>query len=78
MYACQYEALTLLIKFSLFMTLYFINNYEWDALNNWSPFGVWSPSEVNPRCGYHNVILGSEYSIGFNIFSMTYPLRFRE
>lgn len=57
---------------------YFLKNYECEAVNNWSPFAVHTPSENNPRCAYHNVILSSEYSIGFDIFSMAMPVRFRE
>ena len=57
---------------------YFLNNYEYEAINNWNPFGSWTPSEINPRCGYHHVLLSSQYSIGFDIFSMAFPVRFRE
>ena len=78
MYPCQFEALNVLQWFSMFTLTYFMQTFEWEAMNNWSPFGHWTPSENNPRCGYHDVILSSEYSIGFDVFSMTMPLRFRE
>ena len=78
MYPSQKEALGILQNFSLMFFFYFMLHYEYDAINNWNPYGSWTPSETNPRCGYHNVIASSEYSIGFDIFSMAYPLRFRE
>ena len=78
MFACQYEALGLLQNISMFLMVYFINNYEYEAINNWNPFGSWTPSEINPRCAYHHVLLSSQYSIGFDIFSMAFPVRFRE
>ena len=78
MYGCQFEALNILQNISMYFMLYFLNNYEFEAINNWNPFGSWTPSESNPRCGYHHVLLSSHYSIGFDIFSMTFPLRFRE
>jgi len=78
MYACQQESLNILQNFSLWVLLFFIRKFEYEAINNWNPFGTWTPSEINPRCGYHNIILSSQYSIGFDIFSIAYPLRFRE
>ena len=60
------------------MFFFFLNHFEYEALNNWNPFGHWTPSEQNPRCGYHHVFLGSQYSIAFDIFSIGYPLKFRE
>lgn len=77
MYPAQFEALNVLFNFTFFIFFVFLF-IEQDAINNWNPFGQWTPSENNPRCGYHHVILSSEYSIGFDIFSMTMPLRFRE
>ena len=78
MYPSQFEALNLLQNFSLYLIIYFIHNFECDAINTWNPFGQWTPSEQNPRCGYHHMMLSSNYSIGFDIFTMAYPLRFRE
>lgn len=78
MYPCQFEALGVLQNFSYFLFLYFLKNFEYEALENWSPFGFYTPSEHNPRTGYHHVFLGSEYQYGFDIFSMGFPLRFRE
>jgi hypothetical protein len=78
MYACQYEALALLQNYSLFWLMFFINRYEYESVNNWNPFGTWTPTEANPRCGYHPVFLDSHYNIGFNIFSLFMPLHFRE
>jgi hypothetical protein len=78
MYACQFEALNLLQNFSFAAICFFLLKFELDAVMNWNPFGTWTPSESNPRCGYHHMLLSSEYSIGFDIFTMTMPLRFRE
>ena len=78
MYPSQFEALSLLQNFSLYLFAFFLNHFECEAINQWNPFGHWTPSEQNPRCGYHHMILSSHYSIGFDIFTMTYPLRFRE
>jgi len=60
------------------LVAFFLRRFEYEAVNNWNPFGTWTPSESNPRCGYHHVLLGSQYSIGFDIISIAYPLRFRE
>lgn len=78
MYGCQYEALAVLQNFSTWLLFFFLRKFEYEAINEWNPFGSWTPSEANPRCGYHHVILSSQYSIGFDIFSIAYPLRFRE
>jgi hypothetical protein len=60
------------------MVIFFINNFEFEAVNNWNPFGLWTPSETNPRCAYHHIYLNSNFSMGFELFSMTQPLHFRE
>jgi hypothetical protein len=78
MYSCQFESLSVLQNFSFCLLCYFLKNYECEAVNNWSPFGIHTPTENNPRCAYQNVILSSEYSIGFDIFSLGMPVRFRE
>lgn len=78
MYPCQFEALSVLECFSLYVLFAFLNNYEYEAVNEWNLFGTWTPSENNPRCGYHNVLVNAHYSIGFDIFSLGMPLRFRE
>ena len=78
MYPSKKEALAILQNFSFMFFFYFLLHYEYEAINNWNPYGAWTPSETNPRCGYHNVLMSQEYSIGFDIFSMAYPLRFRE
>lgn len=78
MYPCQFEALSLLQNFSFFLISYFLYNYEFKAVNKWNPYGSWTPTENNPRCGYHNVLSNAHYSIGFDVFSMGMPLRFRE
>lgn len=74
MYSCQFEALNFLQTFTATMFFYFLNNFEYEAVNNWNPFGAWTPSEYNPRCGYHHVLLDSHYGIGFDIFSLGMPL----
>jgi hypothetical protein len=56
----------------------FLNHFEYPAINHWNPFGTWTPSELNPRCGYHHVLISPGYQIGFNIFTIVMPLRFRE
>lgn len=70
--------MTLMQNFSFMVLCYFLLEYEYEAVNTWNPFGSWTPTENNPRCGYHHMFLGSEYSTGFDIFSMAMPLRFRE
>ena len=70
--------MSVLQNFSMLVMIWFMLKFEWEAINKWNPFGHWTPSEQNPRCGYHSVLLSSHYSIGFDIFSMAYPLRFRE
>jgi len=52
--------------------------FEQEAVNKWNPFGTWTPSELNPRCGYHYVLLGQNYQLGFDVFTIAFPLRFRE
>jgi hypothetical protein len=78
MYPCQFEALNVLENFSIFLFLFFIDRYEYEAVNVLNPFGTWTPSENNPRCGYHHVLVNAHYSIGFDIFSLGIPLRYRE
>lgn len=76
MYSCQFESLAVLQNFSLYMFFFFVNRYEFEAVNEWNAFGSWTPSEQNPRCGYHHVLLSPQYSIGFDIFTLGIPLRF--
>ena len=59
MYPCQFEALNLLQNSSFWLMALFLNRFEYEAINSWNPFGTWTPSESNPRCAYHHVILGS-------------------
>ena len=70
MYPCQFESLNLLQNFSVLLIFFFLNNFEYEAVNNWNPFGNWTPSEINPRCAYHHIHLNSNYNIGFEMFSM--------
>jgi hypothetical protein len=70
--------LNFLQAYTAWLFFYFINNFEYEAVNNWNPFGSWTPSESNPRCGYQHILLDSHYGIGFNIFTLGMPLRFRE
>ena len=52
MYSAQKEALKLLIWFSLFLYVHFIRKFELTAIKKWNPFGTYTPSENNTRCGY--------------------------
>ena len=78
MYAPQQEALLILNNVSILTFLYFIIKYEIDAVQKWNPFGSYTPSIHNPRCAYHHVSQGTEWSIGFDLISMFHPLRFQE
>ena len=78
MYGAQFEALTILFTFSNYLMYWFLRNYEYESINNWNPYGTHTPSENNPRCGYHHVFASPEYATGFDIFSIAFPLHFRE
>jgi hypothetical protein len=78
MYAPQIEALGVLISSSLLCLFVFLKKYEIPILENGNPFGTYTPSDINPRCGYHYVPANTEYRVGFNILSMFTPLRFQE
>jgi hypothetical protein len=78
LYPFQLESLTVLEMFTAWLLLFFLARYEYEAVNHWNPFSDWTPTEINPRCGYHHVLLGHNYSIGFEFFTLSAPLRFRE
>ena len=78
LYPAQNEALIVLVISTALLFLYFIIKFERDAVINWNPFGTYTPSEINPRCGYHNVRTNSEFAFGFDILSMLTPLKFQE
>ena len=78
MYAAQQEALLVLNNASLLIFIYFVIKFEIDAIRHWNPFGSYTPSINNPRCAYHHVPQGTEWSIGFDLISMFQPLRFQE
>ena len=50
--------------------------YELKAVKYWNPYGTYTPSFINPRCGYHYIATNNEFFIGFDILSFFYPLRF--
>lgn len=77
-YPAVYEAHSLLSFTTLFLFVWFIKRYEWEAVNEWNQCGSYTPSESNPRCGYHNVLLGPDYNYGWDLMTMFYPLRFEE
>jgi hypothetical protein len=52
--------------------------FEFTAQNFWNPCGSYTPSENNPRCAYHLVLLTPEYTLGFDLFSMFKPVHFQE
>lgn len=78
LYAAQQEAETLLASCTFLLFTVFIFRYEMRAIKNWNPFGTFTPSETNPRCAYHLVQAGQEFSIGFNILTFFTPLRFQD
>eukprot|EP00356_Strombidium_inclinatum_P017314 CAMPEP_0170490742 /NCGR_PEP_ID=MMETSP0208-20121228/8827_1 /TAXON_ID=197538 /ORGANISM="Strombidium inclinatum, Strain S3" /LENGTH=98 /DNA_ID=CAMNT_0010766183 /DNA_START=1422 /DNA_END=1715 /DNA_ORIENTATION=+ len=41
MYPAQLEALYLLQNVSLFFLVFFLTHYEYDAINDWNPYGSW-------------------------------------
>jgi hypothetical protein len=51
-YGAQYEALTFIACLSCFIFVLFVKYYEQPAINHWNPFGSFTPSINNPRCGY--------------------------
>lgn len=77
-YPCVFEAHTVLSYSTLFLLLWFIFRYELDAVTQWNQCGSYTPSEGNPRCGYHPVLVGPEYNYGWDLMTIFYPLRFEE
>lgn len=76
MYAAQSEALDMMMSMCFLVLLVFLRRYERPVLITGNPFGTYTPSHSNPRCGYHYVPTNTEFSIGFNILSLFTPLRF--
>jgi hypothetical protein len=78
MYAAQHEAINAMMYSNLAMISYFIYKYEVPAIQKWNPMGSYTPCLNNPRCGYHLVMRGSEFSIGFSLILMLTPVHFQE
>ena len=77
-YSSQYECFSLLTQLTFLVTFGFIKYYEQPALNGaWNPYGTYTPSYNNPRCGYH-IVEKDRFMMGFDLFSMFQKLRFRE
>ena len=77
MYANSFNAVILLILFELTVTFWFLKEFEIPALLDWNPFMRDTPSEANPRCGYHLVLNDASFGLGFNLWQILIPLRFR-
>jgi len=78
LYSAQFESCFVLQTISLFFCIYFIRHFEYPAINEWNQCGLYTPTEDNPRCGYHNVLLSPDFNIGFDLLTMFYPLKFIE
>eukprot|EP00347_Sterkiella_histriomuscorum_P023689 403333726 len=76
-YSAQYEFFSFLCHLSLLLLLGFLKYYEWEAINRWNPYGTYTPSINNPRTGYH-LVFESQFMMGFDIWTMFHPLKFRE
>jgi len=61
----------------MLLLLGFLKFYEWPAINNWNPFGSYTPSITNPRAGFSLVKVNS-FMLGFDIWTMFHPLKFRD
>lgn len=77
-YPPVYEAQSVLAYSTLFFLTFFTSRYEYFAVNKWNQCGSYTPSESNPRCGYHHILIGPEYNYGWDMMSLFYPLRFEE
>ena len=70
MFAC-------LLWVSLWLAIVFIKYFEWEAVNRWNPFGTYTPSINNPRCGYQ-VVFERGFQLGFDLQTMFRNLHFRD
>ena len=78
MYAAQKEAQYVLSYSTMMVFTLFVIFFEYKAVKKYNPFGTYTPSSRNTRCGYHLVQGGQEFSIGFNMLTFFTPLRFQE
>lgn len=70
-YPAGQEAFAAMNYLSITVILIFILRYELPAVTEWNPCGSYTPSESNPRCGYHHVLSSYEYGYGFDVFSLS-------
>ena len=77
-YSAQYESFWLLSHLTVLLFCIFLTLFETPAVSGvWNPFGTYSPSYTNPRCGYTYVPRG-DFMLGFDIFTVFRPLHLRE
>ena len=75
-YAAQLESFLVLVSVTLYFLAYFLLHFEAKAIQDWNPYGSYTPSESNPRCGYIHMLQSAEYTSGFDVFTMFLPLSF--
>lgn len=56
MYAAQLEAFILLVLTTMHFLIFFVRKFEAKAIQEWNPYGTYTPSEINPRCGYIHML----------------------
>jgi len=77
-YPAVFEAFIVLTYATLFIFCWFIVRYEVPSVNDWNQCGSYTPSESNPRCGYHHILVAPVYNFGFDLIPLFFPLHSEE
>lgn len=53
---------------------FFLLNYEYEAINTWNPFDIYTPRYLNPRAAYQLVLDDASFGTGFYFWHMFMPV----
>ena len=77
LYPASAQLVTVVFVADFALLFYFLGEFEVPALLEWNPFARETPSEASPRAGYHLVLNDASFGLGFNLWHIFVPLRFR-
>ena len=77
LYSASSAMVLVLFMTDIALLFFFLGEFEAPALLDWNPFARDTPSESTPRAGYHLVLNDASFGLGFNLWHIFVPLRFR-
>ena len=78
LYAASVQFFYLVLSATVAVFVFFMLEYEYEAINNWNPFDIYTPRYMNPRAAYQLVLDDSSFGTGFYLWHTFMPVRPRE